>query len=120
MFGGFDQLIPAASLDLASQPEPSSLLGSNIIEYQFMPFMKAIFGKEFPYFSIGQYVLQAATGNLIETAYTFPNSNLILEAIFTSGFILGFYIFLIEIVLFYYSPICCTKNADFSNWIFFC
>ena len=102
MFGGFDQLIPAASLDLASQPEPSSLLGSNIIEYQFMPFMKAIFGKEFPYFSIGQYVLQASTGNLIEKAYTFPNSNLILEAIFTSGFILGLYIFLIEIVLFYF------------------
>ena len=101
MFSGFDQLIPAASLDLASQAEPNSLLGPNIIEYQFMPFMKAVFGKEFPYFSVGQYVLQARTGSLIETAYTFPNSNLILEAIFTSGFILGLYIFFIEILFFY-------------------
>jgi hypothetical protein len=100
-FNGFDQLIPAASLDLASQAEPQSLLGANLFECQFMTFVKVFFGKEFPYYQIGQYVIEAQTGSLMDKTYTFPNSNLILEAIFTSGYILGFYLFLFELVLFY-------------------
>lgn len=55
----------------------------------------------FPYSSVGQYVIEAATGIRIEGAYTLPNSNLILEVLFTSGLYGGLIIYLAELGCFY-------------------
>lgn len=102
VFGGFDQLIPAAIMDMVDFYEPVSLIGSNMFSYQLMPFFKAIFSVGFDYDSIGQYVVFETMGKRIEGAHTFPNSNLVLEAIFTSGFFFGFFVFAFELTLFYF------------------
>lgn len=102
VFGGFDQLIPAAIMDMVNFYEPVSLIGSDVFSYQLMPFFKSILSVGFDYDNIGQYVLFEVLGRRIEGAFTFPNSNLVLEVIFTSGFFFGFFVFVFELGLFYF------------------
>lgn len=102
VLGGFDQLIYASQFDLLRNHGFDSLLDSNIIEYQMMPFFKAFFSSQYDYSNVGQYVLEYVTGIRIDGPYTFPNSNLILESIFTSGKYFGALIFVAELGLFYW------------------
>jgi hypothetical protein len=99
--GGFDQLIIASQSDLLAKTDFGSVLKTNIFEYQLMPFFKAISGNTYDYSSIGQYVIEAFTGRKIEGAYTFPNSNLILETVLTSGNYVGYLVFIVELTIFY-------------------
>lgn len=102
IFGGFDQLIPAISSDMASGFWPDREFGLGIFEYQLLPYMKVVLGVEPHYSSVGQYVVEAWTGRFIEGPYTMPNSNLILESIFTSGVGFGFFIYVAQLVWFYF------------------
>ncbi|MDW6002161.1 hypothetical protein [Vibrio mangrovi] len=101
-FYGFDQLIPAGYMDMINYSDSalSGIFNSNLIEYQFLPYFKVI-GFEPNYSSVGQFVVYQVYGELVQHAYTFPNSNLILESLFTSGIILGIHFFVIEMSLFY-------------------
>ena len=72
------------------------------LQYQFMPFFKAAFGINPTYSSIGQYLVAYVTGQVIEGPFTFPNSNLILETMFTSGNGLGYVLYLSELLIFYF------------------
>jgi hypothetical protein len=99
--GGFDQLIFTAQFDLLRHNGFPPVLKSNIAEYQLMPFFKGLFSTKYEYSSVGQYVVAAATGQYIEGPYTFPNSNLILETVFTSGKYIGSMLFVLELACFY-------------------
>jgi len=99
---GFDQLIFAAHFDLLRHSGFDAAIGSNLFEYQLMPFFKSIFDVKYDYSSIGQYVVETVLGIYIDGPYTFPNSNLILETIFTSGRYLGFIFFIFESFCFYW------------------
>ena len=101
-FGGFDQLLPAALNNMAQDPSVQSDLHLNLLQYQFMPFFKAAFGINPTYSSIGQYLVAYVTGQVIEGPFTFPNSNLILETMFTSGNGLGYVLYLSELLIFYF------------------
>jgi hypothetical protein len=101
-FGGFDQLIPAALNDMAYDPAVQSDLHLNLLQYQFMPFFKSAFGINPTYSSMGQYVVAYVTGYVIEGPFTFPNSNLILETMFTSGNRLGYVFYVCELLIFYF------------------
>ncbi len=100
VLGGFDQLILTSQFDLLRHG--SEMFHNNIVEYQLMPLFKVISSHTYTYSSIGQYVIEAATGTYIEGPYTLPNSNLILETIFTSGTAFGLVIFVLELSLFYW------------------
>lgn len=100
--GGFDQLIYASQFDLLRPAGFDSLMKVNIFDYQLMPFVKALSSIKYEYSSVGQYVIEAATGTYIEGPFTLPNSNLILEAILTSGKYLGFVFFILELSGFYW------------------
>jgi len=102
VLGGFDQLIYASQFDLLQHAGVDSLMKINLFEYQFMPFFKALLSVQFDYSTIGQYVIEAATGQYIDGPFTFPNSNLILETVFTSGKYLGMTLFLLELSGFYW------------------
>lgn len=103
LFGGFDQLIPASQLDLASQWfSGDKAIDTNIVTYQLLPFAKLFFHISPKFSSIGQYIVFKNTGTYIDHAFTFPNSNLILETILTSGVIIGYYIYLVELVFVFY------------------
>jgi hypothetical protein len=111
LFYGFDQLIPASFLNLASNPLPdSNSVNMNLLEYQLLPFVKTIFNLDIKFSSIGQYIVYVINGDYIDKAYTFPNSNLILETIMTSGYILGYVFFVIELVIVFY-----LRNLLFSK-----
>jgi hypothetical protein len=97
----FDQLIMASQFDLLHGQVFGSAMGINIIELQFLPFFKTLLSTTYHYSNIGQYILDAALGLYIEGPYTFPNSNLILEAVLTSGKYLGFLVFAFEMACFY-------------------
>ncbi|HZY74348.1 MAG TPA: hypothetical protein VFE22_14670 [Edaphobacter sp.] len=99
---GFDQLIFAAHFDLLPHSGFEAAIGSNLFQYQLMPFFKSIFGARYDYSSIGQYVIETVLGIYIEGPFTFPNSNLVLETIFTSGRYLGFIFFMFESLCFYW------------------
>jgi hypothetical protein len=99
--GGFDQLIFASQFDLLQGNGFASVIHTNLIEYQLMPFFKAFLSAKYDYSSVGQYVIEKVTGIFIDGPYTFPNSNLILETIFTSGTYLGLAAFVLESVCFY-------------------
>lgn len=102
-FAGWDQLIPSSSLDLLLHNVlPQSLIGLNLFQYQFLPFYKIASGVNPEYFSVGQYVVEAYYGSTFDSPGNYPNSNLILEAVFTSGLILGFVFFFVQIWFFYY------------------
>lgn len=98
---GFDQLMFTSQLDLLRSVNLGSALHVNLLEYQLMPFLKALFGSHYEYSSVGQYVVSAMTGNYVGAAATLPNSNLILEALFTSGTSLGLLMFSLELFVFY-------------------
>lgn len=100
--GGFDQLIYASQSDLLRPAGIDSLMKVDIFDYQLMPFVKAVFSTKYDYSSVGQYVVEAATGTYIEGPFTLPNSNLILETILTSGKYLGFVFFILELSGFYW------------------
>lgn len=101
-FAGFDQLIPAALNDMAHDPTVQGDMHLNLLQYQLMPFFKALLGINPTYSSIGQYVIAYATGQVIEGPYTFPNSNLILETMFTSGNGFGYVLYVCELLVFYF------------------
>jgi hypothetical protein len=98
---GFDQLMFTSQFDLLRGADLGSLLHTNVFEYQFMPFFKAVFSTTYEYSSVGQFVMSTMTGNYIGPAATLPNSNLILEVIFTSGPNVGLLVFCIETFAFY-------------------
>ncbi len=98
----FDQLILASQFDLLHGQVFGSAMGINIIELQFLPFFKTLLSTTYHYSNVGQYVLDAALGLYVEGPYTFPNSNLILEAVLTSGKYLGFLVFTFEMACFYW------------------
>jgi hypothetical protein len=102
VLGGFDQLIFASQFDLLRHAGSDSLMKVNLFEYQLMPFFKGLLSTQFDYSSIGQYVLASVTGRYIDGPSTFPNSNLILETILTSGKYLGMVFFLMELSCFYW------------------
>jgi hypothetical protein len=108
--GGFDQLIYTSQFDLLQGNGFGSLIHVNLIEYQLMPFFKAVLSTKYDYSTIGQYVLEMATGISIEGPFTFPNSNLILETVFTSGIYLGLVAFVFESVCFYRCRIAMLKR----------
>ena len=99
---GFDQLIYASELDILQNHGFQPLLKTNIIEYQLMSYFKTLSSAKYDYDNVGQYILEDVTGVKIEGPSTFPNSNLILETIFTSGTYLGALIFVAELGLFYW------------------
>lgn len=101
LLGGFDQLIPAALYDMASSSEPNPEIGLNLMQYQLLPFFKILQHLQPVYSSVGQYVVEYWTGRPIEGPFTFPNSNLILETIFTSGVVLGFVFYCVQLLAFY-------------------
>jgi hypothetical protein len=102
IFGGFDQLLPAALNNMAQDPSVQRDLHLNLLQYQLMPFFKAAFGLNPTYSGVGQYVIAYVTGQTIEGPFTYPNSNLILETIFTSGNGLGYVLFVSELLVFYF------------------
>jgi hypothetical protein len=101
-FGGFDQLLPAALNNMAQDPSVQKDLHLNLLQYQLLPFFKVASGIDPTYSSIGQYVIAYVTGEAIAGAFTYPNSNLILETIFTSGSGLGYVLFVSELLVFYF------------------
>ena len=102
IFGGFDQLLPAALNNMAQDPSVQRDLHLNLLQYQFLPFFKVASDITPIYSSIGQYVIAYVTGEAIEGAFTYPNSNLILETMFTSGNGLGYVFFVFELLVFYF------------------
>ena len=102
LLGGFDQLMFTSQLDLLNGGGSAAPLHINLIEYQSMAFFKAILSRHYEYSSVGQYVIEAVTGNVVEATGTLPNSNLILEAVFTSGKYLGLSLFILECGMFYW------------------
>ena len=98
---GFDQLMFTSQFDLLRGTSLGSPLHINLLEYQFMPFFKAVLGTNYEYSNIGQYVISTMTGNYIAGPATLPNSNLILETVFTSGPFMGLLAFCFESVIFY-------------------
>ena len=108
ILGSFDQLILTSQFDLLRHGQ--ELFHNNIVEYQLMPLFKVISSHTYTYSSIGQYVIEAATGINIEGPYTLPNSNLILESILTSGIPLGLVIFVVELSVFYWMRESCVEK----------
>jgi|SRR5450432_1335276 len=100
--GGFDQLIFASQFDLLPHRGFDSVIRPNLFEYQLMPFFKLFLSKQYDYSNIGQYIIELLTGGSADNRGTYPNSNLILETVFTSGKYLGAFLFLLEISLFYW------------------
>lgn len=100
--GGFDQLILASQFDLLRHVGLDSSIKTDIVHYQLMPLFKAIGAGPFQYNGIGEYVIEGATGIAVNGVGTYPNSNLILEVLFTSGKYLGALIFVLEISVFYW------------------
>ncbi len=105
--GGFDQLIFASLFDLLPHHGFASVIKTNLFEYQLMPFFKLFLSKQYDYSNIGQYIFEFITGASADNLGTYPNSNLILESIFTSGRYLGGLLFLLELSLFYW----CRRNV---------
>jgi hypothetical protein len=103
LFGGFDQLIPAALNDMMTDPSVPGDMSLNLLEYQLLPFFKLILGLTPTYSSIGQYVVAYWTGTIIDGPFTFPNSNLILETAFTSGNALGYLLYVLQLTIFYFA-----------------
>jgi hypothetical protein len=99
---GFDQLIFASQLDLVPHRGFDSVIKANLFEYQLMPFFKLLLSNQYDYSNIGQYITEVLTGGRVDNLGTYPNSNLILETIFTSGKYLGAFLFLLELTLFYW------------------
>jgi hypothetical protein len=100
--GGFDQLIFASQFDLLPHRGFDSVIRPNLFEYQLMPFFKLFLSKQYDYSNIGQYIVELLTGGTVDNLGTYPNSNLILETVFTSGKYLGAFLFLLEVSLFYW------------------
>jgi hypothetical protein len=100
--GGFDQLIFASQFDLLPHRGFDSVIKANLFEYQLMPFFKLFLSKQYDYSNIGQYIVEFLTGGSVDSLGTYPNSNLILETVFTSGRYLGALLFLLELSLFYW------------------
>jgi hypothetical protein len=100
--GGFDQLIFASQFDLLPHRGFDSVIKPNLFEYQLMPFFKLFLSKQYDYSNIGQYIVELLTGGTVDNRGTYPNSNLILETVFTSGKYLGGFLFLVEVSLFYW------------------
>ncbi len=109
VLGTFDQLILVSQSDLITRSQ--DLFQTNILQYQFMPLFKVLSDHRFPYSSVGQYVIEAATGVYVEGAFTMPNSNLILEVLFTSGFYGGLVIFVLELSCFYWFRFIALKRV---------
>lgn len=101
-FGGFDQLIFASIFDLLPHHGFDSVIQPNLFEYQLMPFFKLFLSHQYDYSNIGQYIVEFITGSSVDGAATYPNSNLILETVFTSGKYPGALLFLLELSLFYW------------------
>jgi hypothetical protein len=99
---GFDQLIFASQFDLLRHAGLDPLLKTNLIEYQLMPFFKALLSSHYEYNSVGEYVIEYVTGIRVDSPGTYPNSNLILETVFTAGKYLGAVFFLLELGAFYW------------------
>jgi hypothetical protein len=100
--GGFDQLIFASQFDLLPHRGFDSVINVNFFEYQLMPFFKLFSSHQYDYSNIGQYIFEVITGGSVNSLGTYPNSNLILEAVLTSGKYLGAFLFLLELSLFYW------------------
>ncbi len=105
--GGFDQLILAAQFDLLRHAGFDPLIKTDIIHYQLMPLFKVFSSTQYEYNGIGEYVIEYVTGIPVSGRGAYPNSNLILETIFTSGKYLGVLIFTLELIVFY----CCRRTA---------
>ncbi|ASA55973.1 oligosaccharide repeat unit polymerase [Vibrio gazogenes] len=100
-FYAFDQLIPASQLDLLNnQYMPDSQIGLNLIQYQFLSYYKSISGMSVEYNSIGEFIIYKLYGQTYSSPHAYPNSNLILECLLTSGIILGSIFFIIEVSAF--------------------
>ena len=100
--GGFDQLIFASLFDLLPHHGFDSVMKTNLFEYQLMPFFKLFLSNQYDYSNIGQYIFEFITGGSADNSGTYPNSNLILETVFTSGRYFGGLLFLLELSLFYW------------------
>jgi hypothetical protein len=75
-----------------------------------MPLFKAALSTKYDYSNVGQYVIAMASGIYIDGPATFPNSNLILETVFTSGRYLGLAAFALESACFYWCRFAALKR----------
>ncbi|CAG8998562.1 MAG: hypothetical protein CENE_00513 [Candidatus Celerinatantimonas neptuna] len=120
-FYAFDQLIPAFKLNLIKEHYlPISQIGLNIVQYQFLSIYKLISGFSPKFDSIGAFIIYKLYGSLYGNAHAYPNSNLIMECLLTSGVVLGGIFYFLELsIIFYIRKYTISKTVNIIRLFLF-